>query len=104
MGDRNPTNLVSTSSKARRKLQHASNGTKDEVSKSAKQKRTDRIERSEERDRQDSADIKYEAAMCHLRGICHAKQNAFDRAKECYKDAVKIDVQCFEAFDQLMKN
>ena len=42
--------------------------------------------------------------MCYLRGLCHAKRNAFDRAKECYKDAVQIDVQCFEAFDQLMKN
>ena len=42
--------------------------------------------------------------MCYLRGICYAKQNAFDRAKECYRDAVRIDVQCFEAFDQLMKN
>ena len=42
--------------------------------------------------------------MCYLRGLCHAKRNAFDRAKECYKDAVRIDVQCFEAFDQLMKN
>ena len=42
--------------------------------------------------------------MCYLRGLCYAKQNAFDRAKECYKDAVRIDVQCFEAFDQLMKN
>lgn len=42
--------------------------------------------------------------MCYLRGICYAKQNAFDRAKDCYKDAVLIDVQCFEAFDQLMKN
>ncbi len=42
--------------------------------------------------------------MCHLRGLCFAKRNAFDRARECYKDAVRIDVQCFEAFDQLMKN
>jgi len=42
--------------------------------------------------------------MCYLRGLCYAKQNAFDRAKICYKDAVRIDVQCFEAFDQLMKN
>lgn len=49
-------------------------------------------------------DIKYEAAMCYLRGICFAKQNAFDRAKESYKNAVQIDVHCFEAFDQLMKN
>lgn len=42
--------------------------------------------------------------MCYLRGICFAKQNAVDRAKECFKDAVRIDIQCFEAFDQLMKN
>lgn len=42
--------------------------------------------------------------MCFLRGLCYAKQNAFDRAKECYKNAVQIDVQCFEAFEQLMKN
>lgn len=28
----------------------------------------------------------------------------FDKAKECYKDAVRIDIQCFEAFDALMKN
>ena len=62
------------------------------------------IERSEERDRENISDIKYEAGMCYLRGICFAKQSAFDRAKECYKDAVRIDVQCFEAFDQLMKN
>jgi anaphase-promoting complex subunit 6 len=42
--------------------------------------------------------------MCYLRGICYAKLNAFDRAKECYKIAVRIDVQCFEAFNQLTKN
>lgn len=47
---------------------------------------------------------KYEAAMCHLRGLCFAKQNAFDRAKEAYKDALRIDVQCYEAFSQLVKN
>ncbi|KAF4120547.1 anaphase-promoting complex subunit 6 [Geosmithia morbida] len=53
---------------------------------------------------EEAADRRFEAAMCFLRGICYAKQNAFDRAKECYKDAVRIDVQCFEAFQQLMKN
>ena len=42
--------------------------------------------------------------MCYLRGVCYAKANAFERAKECYKDAVLIDVRCFEAFDQLVKN
>ncbi len=104
LGEKNPSHLIATSSKVRRKLQHTSgnlrNGTKDGKVGS----RPDRIEKSEERDRENIADIKYEAAMCYLRGICYAKQNAFDRAKECYKDAVRIDVQCFEAFDQLMKN
>ena len=42
--------------------------------------------------------------MSYLRGLCYAKQNSFDRAKECYKAAVQIDVQCFEAFDALMTN
>jgi anaphase-promoting complex subunit 6 len=63
-----------------------------------------RIDRTEDRQREDVATVRAEAAMCYLRGLCHAKQNAFDRAKECYKDAVRIDVQCFEAFDALMKN
>ena len=42
--------------------------------------------------------------MCYLRGLVYAKQNSFDKAKECYKHAVLIDVKCFEAFDQLMRN
>lgn len=68
--------------------------------------KTDRIEHSEERerDREQEKDIKFEAAMCHLRGLCYSKRNAFDRAKDCFIKAVKIDVQCFEAFDQLMKH
>ncbi len=68
--------------------------------------RADRIEHSEERerDREQEKDIKFEAAMCHLRGLCYSKRNAFDKAKECFIKAVKIDVQSFEAFDQLMKN
>lgn len=86
-------------------MQHISNGlSSKQLGKSREQNRTERVDRSEERDREDAANIKYEAGMCYLRGLCFAKQNAFDRAKECYKDAVHIDVQCFEAFDQLMKN
>ena len=96
---------MSTSSKARRKLQHTSGNLRNGTGKGAKLTgRPDRIEKSEEREREDASDIKFQAAMCYLRGVCYAKQNAFDRAKECYKDAVRIDVQCFEAFDQLMKN
>ncbi|MCJ1293348.1 anaphase promoting complex subunit cdc16 [Xylographa carneopallida] len=104
LGDKNPSHLISSSSKARRKLQHTSGNLRNGAGKTAKLARPDRIEVSEERDREDVSDVKFEAAMCYLRGMCFAKQNAFDRAKECYKDAVRIDVQCFEAFDQLMKN
>ena len=104
LGDKNPTQLVATSSKVRRKLQHTSGTLGIDIRKSGKAGRPDRIEKSEERERENAADLKYEAAMCYLRGICFAKKNAFDRAKDCYKDAVRIDVQCFEAFDQLMKN
>ena len=105
LGEKNPSHLIISPSKTRRKLQHT-NGTTRHGSKAGKgaAARADRIEKSEERDRESPTDIKYEAIMCHLRGLCYAKQNAFDRAKECYKDAVRIDVQCFEAFDQLMKN
>ncbi|KAJ4306460.1 anaphase-promoting complex subunit Cut9 [Collariella sp. IMI 366227] len=47
---------------------------------------------------------RYEAGMCYLRGLCYAKENAFDRAKDAYKDALRIDVQCYEAFTQLVRN
>ena len=104
LGDKNPNHLIISPSKTRRKLQHIGGHLKPGNKVSKANGKPDRIERSEERDRENLSDIKYEAGMCFLRGICYAKQNAFDRAKECYKDAVRIDVQCFEAFDQLMKN
>ena len=103
LGDKNPSHLIISPSKTRRKL-HYTNGALRPGNRHGKATgKPERIERSE-RDRENTSNIKYEAGMCYLRGICFAKQNAFDRAKECYKDAVRIDVQCFEAFDQLMKN
>ncbi|KAG6017468.1 hypothetical protein E4U43_001068 [Claviceps pusilla] len=89
LGERNPTHLISNGDVNKRKSQtrHSS-------------RRRDGDEMVEE----EAANRRFEAAMCFLRGICYAKQNAFDRAKECYKDAVRIDVRCFEAFQQLMKN
>ncbi|RPB12559.1 TPR-like protein [Morchella conica CCBAS932] len=85
LGDKNPTHLASGSSTSTASRRRA-------PSKSSK-------------DRDDpGSNIKFEAAMCYLRGLVYAKQNAFDKAKECYKLAVLIDVKCFEAFDQLMKN
>ncbi|KAK3622055.1 anaphase-promoting complex subunit Cut9 [Elasticomyces elasticus] len=102
LGEKSPAHLITTTDSARRKLQAVAvtNGGK----QNGKGKRLERADRSEERDFVDRGDVKYEAGMCYLRGLCYAKQNAFDSAKECYKDAVRIDVQCFEAFDQLMRN
>ncbi|PHH74165.1 hypothetical protein CDD80_3279 [Ophiocordyceps camponoti-rufipedis] len=85
LGERNPTHLISNGNKRKAQPRHGR-------------------PRQHDGGHGDAADRRFEAAMCFLRGICYAKQNAFDRAKECYKDAVRIDVQCFEAFQQLMKN
>ncbi|KAL3463696.1 hypothetical protein BJX64DRAFT_256731 [Aspergillus heterothallicus] len=101
LGDQNPTHLI-RSSNSRRKLQHLNGQSR--ITLRNGRSAASRIDRSEERDREDASNIRYEAGMCYLRGLCYAKQNAFDRARDCYKDAVRIDVQCFEAFDQLMKN
>ncbi|KAF2841296.1 cell division cycle protein-like protein [Patellaria atrata CBS 101060] len=105
LGDKNPTHLITAPGSARRKLQHLDGSARNGLFKQTKaEKKLERADRSEERDKENISNIRFEAAMCYLRGVCYAKQNAFDRAKECYKDAVRIDVQCFEAFDQLMKN
>ena len=106
LGEHNPTHLITTSHNSRRKLQHVNgNASKNVTLRNGKSAhRSDRYDRSEEREQADASMLKYEASMCYLRGLCYAKRNAFDRARDCYKDAVRIDVQCFEAFDQLMKN
>ncbi|PVH77185.1 anaphase control protein cut9, partial [Cadophora sp. DSE1049] len=101
LGEKNPIHLITAVSNSRRKIQHT-NGHHRAGSKALG--RGDRHDRREEGAQDEAANIRFEAAMCFLRGLCYAKQNAFDRAKECYKDAVQIDVQCFEAFEQLMKN
>ncbi|KAF4780225.1 tetratricopeptide [Colletotrichum scovillei] len=100
LGERNPTHLINNASNKRKQQNAAPLGRAVGHPKSSSRDRHARDEAAEE----EATNRKYEAAMCYLRGICYAKQNAFDRAKECYKDAVRIDVQCFEAFQQLMTN
>ena len=107
LGDDNPTHLITSAHNARRKLSHLNGKAPRHVTvRNGKAAHRDRIEYSEERerDREQEKEIKFQASMCYLRGLCFAKRNAFDRARDCYKDAVRIDIQCFEAFDQLMKN
>lgn len=101
LGESNPVHLIKAPGSIRRKLQHIG-GARNGNATAAERLR--RIDPSEDRDQEELSDVRAEAAMCYLRGICHAKQNAFERAKDCYKDAVRIDVQNFEAFDALMSN
>ncbi|KAK2837031.1 hypothetical protein FQN49_006477 [Arthroderma sp. PD_2] len=105
LGEHNPTHLIHSASNSRRKKPHL-NGNSHVTLRNGRSipSRADKGDRGETDAYQDVNHIKYEAAMCYLRGCCYANQNAFDRARDCYKDAVRIDVQCFEAFDRLMKN
>jgi anaphase-promoting complex subunit 6 len=105
LGEKNPTHLITSASNSRRKLQHVGHGRTNSIHHGKAASRSElHIRRDDAVAQEDAANVRFEAAMCFLRGLCYAKQNAFDRAKECYKDAVRIDVQCFEAFEQLMKN
>lgn len=101
LGEDNPKHLVSSASNSRRKLLHNGTG-HDRRGKHVS--KADKHDRKDEKAQEEASNLKFEAAMCYLRGLCYAKQNAFDKAKDCYKDAVGIDVQCYEAFEQLMKN
>ncbi|TLS31631.1 hypothetical protein PpBr36_02350 [Pyricularia pennisetigena] len=120
LGDRNPTHLIPTASNKRRargadaaaRSKQPSTGFSRSAANTTGAKSSLSLDRQHQRDDEAAAAAeeegalvrRYEAGMCYLRGLCFAKQNAFDRAKECYKDAVRIDVQCFEAFQQLTKN
>lgn len=92
LGERDPTYLIKSKDANKRKAQPSTSSKWNPRTSQDSYKEADAVNR------------RYEAGMCYLRGICYAKQNAFDRAKECYKNAVRIDVQCFEAFNQLTKN
>ena len=40
--------------------------------------------------------------MCQLRGILMLKLNRGDQAKQCFMEALALDVKCYDAFDQLV--
>ncbi|SJL04405.1 uncharacterized protein ARMOST_07771 [Armillaria ostoyae] len=46
--------------------------------------------------------IKIEASMCHLRGIVMQKIGRVDQAKECFMEALGLDVKCYESFEKLV--
>lgn len=40
--------------------------------------------------------------MCHLRGVLMLKLNRGDQAKQCFMEALALDVKCYDAFEQLI--
>ncbi|KAF9565181.1 TPR-like protein [Agrocybe pediades] len=48
--------------------------------------------------------IKVEASMCHLRGILMLKLNRGDQAKQCFMEALTLDVKCYDSFEQLISS
>lgn len=47
--------------------------------------------------------IKLEASMCHLRGVLYMRLNRVERAKNCFLEALALDIKCFEAFNTLIQ-
>ena len=45
--------------------------------------------------------IKLESSLCYLRGKIYCALNDFEKARESFKEAVKVDIKNFEAFDTL---
>ncbi|KAF9969063.1 anaphase promoting complex subunit cdc16 [Actinomortierella ambigua] len=45
-----------------------------------------------------------EASLCHLRGVVFKNLNNIQRAKECFVEALQIDIKCYEALDALVSN
>lgn len=42
--------------------------------------------------------------MCYLRGMVFKNLNNIERAKECFQEALKVDVKCYDALDCLISN
>lgn len=46
--------------------------------------------------------MQFEASLCHLRGLIQLHLNDHERAKECFMEALSVDVKCFESFEALI--
>lgn len=46
--------------------------------------------------------VKLESSMCLLRGRIYVSLSNMEQAKECFKEAVQVDVKNYEAFDYLL--
>ncbi|CAG8507895.1 13543_t:CDS:10, partial [Acaulospora colombiana] len=48
--------------------------------------------------------LQLEASMCYLRGLAYSQQTNLDSAKKCFKEALELDVKCYESFHELVNN
>ncbi|OUM64943.1 hypothetical protein PIROE2DRAFT_30202, partial [Piromyces sp. E2] len=48
--------------------------------------------------------LKLDATLYYLKGLVYSKQNQHDKAKESLKEALQIDINCYEAFNLLISN
>lgn len=47
--------------------------------------------------------IKLNSSMCYLRGLLHLRLSSLPQAKECFIEALVIDVKNYEAFRELVE-
>lgn len=47
--------------------------------------------------------IKLNSSMCYLRGLLHLRLSSLPQAKECFIEALVIDVKNYEAFQELVE-
>lgn len=46
--------------------------------------------------------VQLHSTMCHLRGLLHLRLSSMAMAKECFMEALSIDVKNYEAFRELV--
>ncbi|ORX53085.1 ApcC hetero-tetramer Cut9-Hcn1 [Hesseltinella vesiculosa] len=51
-----------------------------------------------------SVKIKLEAIMCYARGNAFLHLNQTERAKDCFKEALNVDVKCYDALEALVRH
>lgn len=47
--------------------------------------------------------IKLESVMCFARGKAYLLIKDIDKARECFKEALTVDVKCYDALEALVK-
>lgn len=48
--------------------------------------------------------VKLEACLCYARGKAYLMLKDIPNARECFKEALTVDVKCYDALEALVKN